>query len=323
MQLRSALFTTVVGGIMALTSVASHRADEIFKTGPETLIAQASTILAGPISNYSKHVVLLSQPESEGVALKWVISGQLENPRVLKGQAPPGAIKFSRSEQSMFLPKDPSTADWEAVYGELALNDQVVLFLADTSSESILKVLPSGDGERDLVTLINDIVSLQIIDNLEQRKRQWLFYLGHARHDEGRRAALRTLIHTPVEWTALEPILEQLMVNPQVGHNMRTFVFGIVTFAVTEEQWGASHPQAVNFLCRLFLAEQDTNFTLQYILSIKKVLRYSYDETAHSMRKPVGQQLLDCLKRRETLGSLDPPIQEQYRQIRASYPGLL
>ena len=308
---------------MTFTSFASHRADEIYRTGPETLIAQSSIILAGPVSNYSKHIVSLAQPESEGVALKWLVNGQLKNPIILKGQFPSQTIQFSRSEQSMILPKDPSIADWDAVYGELDANDQAVLFLSDTSSESILKVLPSGNDERNLVSLVKNIVSIQANDNNEQRMQQWLLYLERTRNDEGRKAALRTLIHAPVKWTDLKPVLEQLMGNPQMGSNMRAFNFGIVTFALTEKQWETSHPQAINFLCKLFLTEKDTNLVLQYILNMKKILRYSYDEKIRNMVKPIGQQIIDCLKQREVQGFLQPPIQEQYRQIRASYPKLL
>jgi len=308
---------------MALTSATAYRADEIYRAGAETLIAQSSTILAGPVSNYSKHILTQSQPGTDGIPLKWAVSGQLEKPQILKGQAIFEPIRFSRSEQSIFLPKDPSVADWETTYGELAPNDQAVLFLGNTSSESILKVLPSGDGERDLVGLVKDIISLQANDNAVERVRDWLSYLERARHDEGRRAALRELIHAPVKWTELEPVLQRLIVKSQVGPNLRAFGFGIVAFAVTEQKWGPSQLQAVNFLCRLFSDEQDTKLVLQYILTIKQVLRYSYDDVLRSMTKPEGQQLLDCLKRRESMRALDPPIQQQYQQIRASYPGLL
>ena len=37
---------------MIQATAVPHRADEIYRTGPETLIAQSSTILSGPVSKY-------------------------------------------------------------------------------------------------------------------------------------------------------------------------------------------------------------------------------------------------------------------------------
>jgi hypothetical protein len=305
---------------MTLTSFATLQADHIYRTGPEMLIAQSSTILAGPVSNYSQEVRSRSEGGPDSIPLAWEVSGQLKSPRVLKGQAPSGAIPFSRSERSIFLPKDRAIPDWEAVYGELASNDRVVLFLGDTSPESILKVIPSGHGERDLIALVQDIVPIQANDNAEERRRQWLLYLDHAQHDEGRKAALRALIHAPGEWTDIEPVLERLMVNPQVSRKMRAFGFGIVAFALTGGHWETSQSQTGSFLCRQFSVEQDQNLLLSFILSIKQVLRHNYDEMSRSMINPVGLQFLDCLKRRESLGHFEPAIEGQYQEIHASYP---
>lgn len=308
---------------MTLPNALSHQADEIFKTGTETLIEQSSNILVGPVSNYQKDVVLLSQPESEGVELKWIISGQLENSRALKGRTPSWAIKFSKAEQSIILPRDLSTAEWEDAYGELSPKDLAVIFFDHTSPDKILKVLPSDNGERDLVTLVSDIVPIQANNDSVQRTQQWLTYLKHTRLDEGRKAALRTLIQVPVKWADLEHVIEHLILDPQVGNAMKVFIFGIVTFAVTENMWEVDNPKPVNFLCQMFSTEKNTNLTLQYLLNIKKVLSYSYDETTSSMSKPAGQQILVCLKRQEALGSLELPIQQQYQQIHDSYPKLL
>jgi hypothetical protein len=56
-------------------SVISHRADEIYRTGPETLIARSSSIVAGPVSQYSRKIESESQGGAESIPLKWVISG--------------------------------------------------------------------------------------------------------------------------------------------------------------------------------------------------------------------------------------------------------
>ena len=322
MQSSIRVLTTIFGGSMPMANAIAQQADEIFRTGPETLIAQSSCIVAGSVSNNQKEIVLLAQPESENDALKWVIKGQLENPRVLKGRAPARIIKFSRSEQSMFLPRDPLAAEWELTYGDLKPKDIAIIFFGGAPSESILKIIPSGYGERDLVTLVNEIIPIQANNNSVQRKQLWLAYLKHTQLDEGRRVALRALIQLPVEWVNLEPVLSPMITNPQAGTTIRSFIFGIVTFAVTENIWGVSNPQAVDFLCQQFSTEKNATLTLSYLLHIKQALSYSYDETTNSMSNYTGQRMLDCLKRRESLGPLEPPIQEQYQQIHASYPGL-
>ncbi|MGH9631057.1 MAG: hypothetical protein ACRD7E_22345 [Bryobacteraceae bacterium] len=321
--MRSLPYTTLLGGMMALTSFASQHADEIYRTGQETLIGESAAIVAGPVSNYSKDVVSQSQPGPDGVPLKWVVSGRVENPQLLKGQGRPGPVDFSRPEQSMLVPKDPSKPHWEDVYGELGSGDRVVLFLGPEPASNVLAVVPSGTGERDFIGLVKDIVALQSIPDQGARVKRWIAYMDGASADEGRKAALRSLVAVPVAWEQMRPALENMLGAPQISPGFRAFVFGIVAFAVMEEKWGAEQQNAAGFLCRLFLAERDARLALQYILHLKLILRYGDSEKHRKAREPVLHQVVDCLRRRETMGGLDPQMQEQYRQIRATHPGQL
>jgi hypothetical protein len=104
---------------------------------------------------------------------------------------------------------------------------------------------------------------------------------------------------------------------------IKPFAFGIVTFGVVSENFYADQEQAVNFLCREFIAERNSRIALQYILSFKLLLRYTLEEPGRASRLPLGRQIIDALKRRAAEVPLSPEITEQYRQIQAAHPGIL
>jgi hypothetical protein len=309
---------------MIQAAAVSHRADEIYRTGPETLIAQSSTIVSGPVSKHSRNVESRSQGGADSIPLKWVVSGVLEKPHVLKGQAPSGGIRFSRSEQSIVLPKDPSTADWEAVYGELASDGQVVIFLGGTSPVSILKVLPSGADEQNLIGLVEDVVKVQAVADPSQQVKRWLSYLKGAPSAEGQKAALRSFIAEGGEWTELDPVLDQCLNNSRLSRDFRAFGFGIIAFNVAQERWGASRDAVLDFLCRIFATERDPKLAMQYFYSLGLIFNYCDDEDFRTQRRTVRRRVEGCLERRPSLKiSGGPPVEryleEQYQKLRSKY----
>ena len=309
---------------MNQTSFGRQRADQIYRTGPETLIAQSSTILSGPISKYSRNVELRSQNGADSIPLKWVVSGLLDEPDALKGQAPSGGIRFSRPEQSVILPKDSSGGNWEAVFGELDADDQVVIFLGDTSPESILNVLPSGADEQNLIGLVRDVVKIQAIGDQSERVSRWLSYLKSAPSDEGRKAALRSFIAGGGEWTELESVLDQSLKNSRLSRDVRAFGFGIVAFNVVKERWGASRGAVLDFLCRIFVAERDPKLAMQFLYSLGLIFNYCDDEDFAAQRRAVRRRLEGCLEQRPSLKISGGPgvehyLEEQYQELRLGY----
>lgn len=299
-------------------NIQQQRADQIYRTGPETLIAESSAVVAGPATDYSRRVISMSQPESDGFPLKWIADGQIRQPQVLKGQPKLTVFRFSRPEQSLFIMEDSSDLYWEEIYGELRSGEQAVLFIDGETEKSILKVVPSGKGEQDLIALVKDIVKIQALQQADDQTENWLQYLRSSSSDEGRKAALRSLVNTSVEWAKLAPELNRLLTNLKNSADIRAFSFGIAAFGVIEEKW-VNHHQTVDFLCRRFLAENDAELTMQYLQHLKLILHYSNDESFRKTRQSLRQQVLDCLKRREAAGRLDTQLAAQFKQIWALY----
>jgi hypothetical protein len=299
------------------------RADQVYRTGPEALIAASATILAGPVSNYCKEVLSVTQPPGpDSIPLKWVVSARLESPQVLKGQLPSDPVCFSRSEQLSMTPGDRRRPRWEAIYGVLAPEGRVVLFL-EAAPDAAPRAVPTGHGEQDLVALVRDIVPLQAIEDPGQRANAWLSYLERAQSDQARQAALRCLLQERIDWLRLESVLRYMLAGAQLSPNMRAFCFGIVAFGVKEEKWRAKRQLALEFLSWLFCAERNPRLALQYILHLKLILSYSWEEAHCGERQPVRELIIDSLRRRVLAGPLDPELEQQYQDIRENYPGLL
>ena len=47
------------------TDVASARADRIYRTGPESLAAEAAAVVTGPVANHARKDVVMSQTASK------------------------------------------------------------------------------------------------------------------------------------------------------------------------------------------------------------------------------------------------------------------
>lgn len=303
---------------MSIGDLPRQRVDQIYRTGPETLVAEAPGIVAGTVTEYSRRVLSMSEPESDGFPLKWVAGGQLGRPQVLKGPAAPAPLHFSRSEQSLFVPGDNSALHWERAYGELRPNEPAVMFLGGGAQMTVLRVVPSGVGEQDLIGLVKDIVQIQAHRQPEERAQRWSQYLHTSPTDEGRKAALRSLVNAPVAWAKLDPQMERLLTNSQYSSNIRAYVFGIVAFGVVEGKWGDGWERAVALLCRVFSAEREADQAVRYMQHLKLLLAYSNDEAARGARQTLRRQLLDCLRRRAAAGHLEPELEDEFRQVMAA-----
>ena len=308
---------------MSIAMANSATADEIYTVGPETLVARSASILAGALSSYGKQVLETSQPPGpDAMPLKWVVTGRVDSARVVKGQAT-GPVSFSKTEYSVFLPYGGGEESWESEYGEFRERGEAVLFLGGDPARSVIKALPSGGGEQDLTALVTDIVAVQKLPTKESREAGWSAYLGKAAVDEGRKAALRSLVNAPMEWNRLEPALSGFMADRGLSELMRAFAFGIVAYGLTKGYWAASGTGAGDFLCRIFQGEERPRLLMQHILALRQVLVFAMEETHRSAREPLRSVIVGCLRRKEGAVSGEPDVVQQYNQIRRTYPGLL
>ena len=232
-------------------------------------------------------------------------------------------MQISRTEQSPIVPRNPSTADWEEVYGDLVADGQAVLF-AGPSTGSILKVLPSGEDEQNLISLVRDVVRIQAIGDKSQRLDQWLVNVQESSSDEGRKAALRSFVEEGGQWVPLEPVLRRALTDQRLSHPLRAFGFGIAAFGVTQEKWSGARDDVLRFLCERFTSERDPRLAMQYTLSLGGLFSYADDENHRSERVAIRQSLERCVAQRPTLtagpdATADPGLEQQYRAFRARY----
>jgi hypothetical protein len=288
--------------------------DDAFVKGPETVVQAASVIVAGPISHGSKQVERYSQPGPNGFPLEWTFTGQLEHPTVLKGERLPEPIQFSKREISVFVPLSDSSPGWERSYGELSPNGRVVLFFGQGQPATMTEAVPSGSGEQDLITLVRDVVAIQAINKPGVQVRRWMDYVKTTLSDQGRKAALRSLVHSDIQWPEFESVVMSLLENPLYSRDIRAFTFAIIAFSLRQRHWHASTLDAVDRLCKVFADETETRLALQYILSLKVLLRY-YDAD-RDLGPRVRQKIMSGLASRQSRGLVDDPdLREQYRQI--------
>lgn len=287
-------------------------ADEIFTTGPETLIAKSAIVIAGAVSNYRKRVTEYSA-DSSAIPLRWITSGEIAYPTVLKGRPLESPVRFTRLEQVVFIPRAEPLSAWARAYGEFQPKDHAVIFLEGSRTPQILMVLPSGEGERDMISLAKDIVKIQVSEtSAAQTAVLWRKCLSSAWSDEGRRAALRSLVAIPMDWNEFQPALDELMASPKTGNNLRSFVFGIVSYGVIHEKW-ADAGKPLDFLGRRLSAERNADLAVGYLQHVKLLLRFANDEDFRDVRKPLREQLLSCVKQQSSRP--EPDVAEECRAI--------
>jgi hypothetical protein len=315
------IIATALGGFMLMTGFAAQSADQVYQSGPESLALSSWSIVAGPVSSYTRQVTTSSQG-TEPIPLTWSISGRVDQPQVLKGAPVSPGLSFLRPERSIIVPPDPAVPAWQRDYENLDSNDLVVLFFEGDRAQPKITPLPSGKGSRDLVSLIREIVPIQAIQKPDERTDAWLKYLAATGSNEGRKVALRSLLGLQAPWPKLAPPLEFLMGGARVDADMRAYIFGCVTFAVMKEKFGPQQLDATEFLGRQLIAEGNPQITLQYVLNLKLLLRFTSEASQAATRAPLQARIADALKRRAARG-LTPEVSEQYKQIQAAYPGLI
>ena len=271
-----------------------NRFDEMFTTGPETLVAQARAIVAGPVSHYSKAVKEQSQG-STPIPVRWVISGQLEHPETLKGDAPGTSLPFSREEQSPFLPTPEPVPAWEAEYAQWQPDDKAVVFLGEKPGE-ILRVLPSETGERDLIALVRLIVSVHA--TAQSENAQAVAWQRHLLNDtasgaESKRVALRSLMKLTQNWNDVASTLREVMSRKDA--DLRRYAYGIVAYEIVHDKWSDTAAPA-EFLCTQLANETDAEVAASHLQYGNLVLRFASDEDFLEQRKALRDQLHDCLK---------------------------
>ncbi len=304
---------------MVPTVALNGRADQIYRVGPEDLVAATRTIVAGPVSGYAKDVLKYSQPGPDGFPLEWIASGRIDQPKLVKGDAVSGPIPFSRTERSFFLPVDPEALVWERDFGDLSPTGQVVLFLSDGDPQQAPKALPSGRGEQDLIELVKGIVEIQAIRDPVQQRQAWLGSLTGAHSDEVRRVALRSLVHVGTSWSQMAPPLKVLLSEPGFSNNIKAFAFGFVAFYVTEGKWLKENSAATDLLCQAFSSQRQSSLEIQYLQSFKLILRYTAEEPLIESRQPLRRSIMKSLELRASLGVEDPTLGEEYKRIRVQY----
>lgn len=310
----------LLGGLLISMANPARRPEAIYMEGPEVLTASAKAIVAGPVSAYSRQVLLTAEPPGpDAIPLEWSVSASIADATALKGTLS-GPISFVRKEQSIMMEDERPRPAWELAYGDLRPSAPAVLFVADDRAAA--RAIPSGHGDLDLITLVREIVAIQARPS-EFQTLAWVDYLNGTQWETGREAALRSLVRQKVDWKTLRPALEQLLKKNTISDQTRRFTFGIVTFGLTGNTWARDEVSIGEFLGRQLGTAQQTRLALQYLLQMKLALKYSMEEAARAARTPLRTQLVTALKANESSLSRAPELAEQYRQIRAAYPDLL
>jgi hypothetical protein len=277
---------------MMMQGATMTRFDEMFTTGPETLVAQAHAIVTGPVSGYSKEVKEQSQG-SAPIPVRWVISGQLEHPETLKGDAPKNSLRFSCEEQSPFLPPREPVPTWQGEYSQWRADDKAVAFLGQKPGE-ILLVLPSGTGQRDLISLVRLIVSIHARSESAQ-VAAWQRHLlnGAASGAESKRIALRSLMKLTRNWSDVASTLQEVMSEKDA--DLRRYAYGIVAYEIVHDKWSDAAEPA-QFLCMQLAKETNAEIVESHRQYIDLVLRFANEEDFRERRKALRDQLRSCLK---------------------------
>jgi hypothetical protein len=297
--------------LLSLKGATMPRADEIFTSGPETVIAQSNSIVAGPVTNFSRRTLQSDAPS--GTPLHWEIAGDIVHPLVLKGDPPALPLHFTRHEQAAFLDRQDA-ASWETDFLEWQDGDQAVVFLQGAGKTAALRVYPSGSGERDLAAIVKRIAAIQAIADPSARFGAWQNAIKSAPTATERRAALRSLTAMNKPWSDLSATFgdETTFAAPA----MRTFVFGLVAYGIMHSRWTDAGAPA-GFLCERLERETDRDVLLQEIAMCGTLLAFATEQGYREERQPLTDQLRRCLSRRCQDGNQEAT--EACKEVLASY----
>ena len=309
---------------MTVDAFDTARADHIYRVGPETLVAQSFAVATGPVARYARQTVEMSQPGPDGFALRWVVSGRVEQPELIKGRLPEdqasASVPFVRPEQSAMLPPPQPVAAWERDLGELGPKDQVLLFFQGSPTQPTLRVLPSREPATGLAATVRRAAAIQAMADPSQRQAAWLEQLLSAASDELRQAALRSLIaDSSVDWVQFERVLSTVLSRPTLSVRERAYAAGIVAWAVMQGRWGAHQVAAVDLVCRQFDLARHPDLQLQLVLTLKQLMAFGAAEPDDPVHTHIRQRVAQSL-RRAAADAPTPDVEQQLQQIRRAHP---
>lgn len=305
---------------MTVDSFDTSRADHIYRVGPETLLAQSFAVASGAVSRYSKQTLEMSQPGPDGFALRWTVSGRVEQPTLIKGKLPGGdVVPFVRPEQSAMLPPAQPVAAWERDLGELGPHDEALLFFHGDPAKPTLRVLPGR--EPGLLATLRRAVLIQALPDRAQRQAAWFEYLKSAPGDIGRQAALRSLVaDDAADWPRLQAALSALLVQPGQTNQLHSYATGIVAWGLMQGRWAGQQAEVADFVCRQFEQARDPWLALQLVLTLKQVMAYGAAEPADPVRSQIRQRVAHSV-RQAAARSPAADVEYQLQQLREAYPG--
>ncbi len=295
------------------------QAQAIFVQGPETVIAAAQTIVAGSPTGLLIHV----DKESAGpvpAPVEWTVSGMLAEPKLLKGDAAPNSISFQRHERDFFAVMDSAMPLWELSLGTTEQAAAQVLFYLTADQTQPSKVLPSPRGGVDFVGMVSDIVRIQSIADASDRIAAWTDYARSAASNEGRMAALRSLVASQAPWTMLATTWDQLLADGRAPAEVRAFAFKLMLFEVSNGRWPDSLRAVLELAQKVFIAETNSRLALDYTDGL--LLLYNAARQNPAGSPGTVETICRTLQGRQTL---DPgndahgrAVNDAYRQLRDS-----
>jgi len=297
----------------------SFAMEDVFKVGPETLVAAASNILAGPVAAYAKKILSWSAPP-DSIPLQWTVSGRIERFDMLKGPPLRAPILFSRFEQYPYLQSDEPALAWEQEYGWIEPNDTIVVFLGEGESGTVLKTIPS---KGDLINLVGHIIRIHGLGSLEKETDAWIEYLGKGPTDGGRKVALRSLMNQSVNWQRLQIAFNQVLKNKNLSREIRMFAFGILVSHIISGRFSDAAIAVVEFLCQVFASEANQELVLTYTGYLGTILRHCEGGDIADQRIDLCRNIFDVLKERKSIGlsgvSAEMELEEYYQEVRNEY----
>ncbi len=295
-----------------MSAFAKSSADDIFRTGPETLAAQTPVVVVGRAAQLGIEVEKAMQGES-ATPLAWTVRGVIDSGRTLKGKLRNQVIEFARRETSPFAAYEPPVPYWLADYGNLREGGDVVVFVSSAEPLAVSLVVPSGSGEQNLVALVAQASRIAALEGEESKRAAQLRWLHSAKTDAERRAALRSLVQARIEWNVLSAQLINLW--SAWASTLREFMVGLIGYAIKEGVWPAGDTRPTQFMCRAFLQEQSPERQPIAMLPLKTLLTWTDEDGQQDGRTEIRDAVVDCLRQRRTAGPLGGQLQQQYEQL--------
>jgi hypothetical protein len=283
----------------------------------EAAVAEAAAIIVGRPERCGR-VVLQWSPDPSPLPLEWLTTAALHDFRILKGEAPSVPVRFARVERVEALPPPRSMAEWEADFGTLSAGDDVVVLLSQCRPPVVSRAVPSGDDERDLATLVAHLVALQQCTDAQQRVAGWVTYLESGAIEEGRRAALRTLVGDEVPWPRLGPVVDRLLRSPGESADLREYTFAALVHGLIAGRWSEALTDVVQLLCARFLTESDPELVVADLESLIDLMDDAVDNEAEPNSRVIQARIERAVHQRPDLNGdrVDTETRSYFAELR-------